>query len=442
VPGVGFLRPGALFKGNGCAIFQCPDSEEYMSLRARSMLVLVVGFTLGLSLSLGSAVRADREAASKADRQPLPVEDVRLLVEVLERVREDYVEDVDDRTLIENAIRGMVSALDAHSAFLDSEEYREIRISTTGSYSGVGLEVALEGGAVNIVGLMEAAPAQRSGIQIGDAIASIDGVPVDPENLQRTINAMRGEPGSEVVMGIRRPARQELLSFRLVRELIQVASVKSRSLEPGLGYVKISHFSETTGRDLESAIARLQGENNDRLEGLILDLRNNPGGVLDAAVAVSDLFLDAGLIVSADGRVNDARFRMQAQPGDVMNGKPIVVLVNGGSASASEIVAGALKDHGRAVLVGTHTYGKGSVQTVMPLSNGRAVKLTTSRYFTPSGRSIQERGISPDVEVFRDSSNETVITPEGVFSSEDDVALQLALDTLKKNKPILHSKAD
>jgi len=412
-----------------------------MSLRARSVLVLAVGFALGLSLSLGSAVRADRETAAKAERQALPVEDVRLLVEVLERVREDYVEDVDDRTLIENAIRGMVSALDPHSAFLDSEEYREIRISTTGSYSGVGVEVALEGGAVNIVGLMDAAPAQRAGILVGDSIASIDGVPVDPENLQRTIKAMRGDPGSEVVMGISRPATTGLLSFRLVRELIQVASVKSRSLEPGLGYIQVSHFSETTSRDLERAVAELETGNHGRLEGLILDLRNNPGGVLDAAVAVSDLFLESGVIVSADGRVNDARFRMQAQAGDVMHGKPIVVLVNGGSASASEIVAGALKDHGRAVLVGSHTYGKGSVQTVMPLSNGRAVKLTTSRYFTPSGRSIQERGISPDVEVFRDSSRETLITPEGVFSSEDDAALQVALETLKKNKPILHSKA-
>jgi len=412
-----------------------------MSLPARSVLVLAVGVVLGLSLSLGAAVRADREPAP-AQHQALPAEDVRLLVEVLERVREDYVEDVDDHTLIENAIRGMVSALDAHSAFLDSEEYREIRISTTGAYSGVGLEVGMDSGQVSVVAAMEATPAQRAGILSGDVITSIDGVPVDPANLQRTINAMRGDPGTEVVLGIRRGEQSAAVDYRLVRELIQVASVQARTLEPGLAYIRISHFSETTGRDLEAATSRLKAENDGKLAGLLLDLRNNPGGVLDAAVAVSDLFLDSGVIVSAEGRVNDARFRMEAQPGDVMDGQPIVIMVNAGSASASEIVAGALKDHGRALLVGTHTFGKGSVQTVMPLSRGRAIKLTTSRYFTPSGRSIQERGISPDVEVLREDSDRTVITPDGMFSAQDDRTMQVALETLKRQLPVRHSRAD
>jgi len=208
-----------------------------------------------------------------------------------------------------------------------------------------------------------------------------------------------------------------------------------------VGYIRVTHFSETTGRDLERAALRLKKDNGGTLQGLILDLRNNPGGLLDAAVEVSDIFLETGLIVSADGRVNDARFSMSAQPGDVLDGKPMVVLVNSGSASASEIVAGALQDHGRALLVGSHTFGKGSVQTVMPLSNGRAIKLTTSRYFTPSGRSIHEGGINPDVEVLREVGDSTVITPSGIPIADDDPALVVALKTIKEQKTILQSKA-
>jgi carboxyl-terminal processing protease len=411
-----------------------------MSFRVRSVLVLAVGIALGLMLSVGTAVRADREAVAEKP-QPLPTEDVRMLVEVLELVRADYVDDVDEHRLIEDAIRGMVSSLDPHSAFLDPDEYREVRISTAGAYSGVGIELVMEDKQVVIVSPIDDSPAFRAGVESGDVILSVDGAPVDPDSLEDTISRMRGEDGTSVVLGVHRPGDGTTFSLTLTRELIQLASVKARTLEPGLGYIRVTHFSETTGRDLERAALRLKKENGGVLQGLILDLRNNPGGLLDAAVEVSDIFLETGLIVSADGRVNDARFSMNAQPGDVLDGKPMVVLVNSGSASASEIVAGALQDHGRALLVGSHTFGKGSVQTVMPLSNGRAIKLTTSRYFTPSGRSIHEVGINPDVEVLREVGDSTIITPSGIPIAEDDPVLAVALKTIKEQKTILQSKA-
>ncbi|MCW8846022.1 MAG: S41 family peptidase [Gammaproteobacteria bacterium] len=411
-----------------------------MSLRMRSVLALAVGTVLGLTLSLGTAVRADRQPLAQLS-QPLPTEDVRLFAEVLERVRTDYVDEIDEHTLIEGAVRSMVAGLDPYSAFLDSAEYQEVRISTAGQYSGIGVEVVMQDGQVTIVSPIDSGPAARAGIQSGDVILSIDGAPVSPDKLDDTISRMRGEPGTSMVLGIRGSGSGEIRSLTLARELIQVASVKARSLEPGFGYIRITHFSETTGRDLERAAAGLLQDNGGRLKGLVLDLRNNPGGLLDAAVRVSDLFLERGLIVSAEGRVDDARFSMSAQAGDLLDGQPLVVLVNNGSASASEIVAGALHDNGRAVLVGSHTFGKGSVQTVMPLSNGRAIKLTTSRYFTPSGASIHEVGIKPDVEVLREVGDSTVITPSGIPIEVDDPVLVAAIKNLKDRQPILQSKA-
>jgi carboxyl-terminal processing protease len=406
----------------------------------RSVLALAVGTVLGLTLSLGTAVRADRQPLAQLS-QPLPTEDVRLFAEVLERVRTDYVDEIDEHTLIEGAVRSMVAGLDPYSAFLDSAEYQEVRISTAGQYSGIGVEVVMQDGQVTIVSPIDSGPAARAGIQSGDVILSIDGAPVSPDKLDDTISRMRGEPGTSMVLGIRGSGSGEIRSLTLARELIQVASVKARSLEPGFGYIRITHFSETTGRDLERAAAGLLQDNGGRLKGLVLDLRNNPGGLLDAAVRVSDLFLERGLIVSAEGRVDDARFSMSAQAGDLLDGQPLVVLVNNGSASASEIVAGALHDNGRAVLVGSHTFGKGSVQTVMPLSNGRAIKLTTSRYFTPSGASIHEVGIKPDVEVLREVGDSTVITPSGIPIEVDDPVLVAAIKNLKDRQPILQSKA-
>ncbi len=412
-----------------------------MSLRIRSILALSIGTILGLSLSLGSVVFADRQPTAEDTQELLPVEQVRLLVEVLERVKADYVDDVTDEQLIEDAIRGMVSGLDKHSAFLDSDEYADIRISTTGAYSGVGLEVAVDDDRVKVVTPIDSTPAARAGIAAGDVILSVDQIPVTPDSLEGTISKLRGEPGTLVSLGIQREADSQVVQFELVRELIHVMSVRSRLLEPDYGYLRITHFSETTGREVRSAVAALQSGNDGPLKGLVLDLRNNPGGVLDAAVAVSDAFLDSGVIVTADGRVDEARFRMDAHEGDVIGDAAMVVLVNSGSASASEIVAGALRDNGRATIVGGTTYGKGSVQTVMPLSNGRAIKLTTSRYYTPSGESIHDRGIEPDIVIRRELGERTVITPTRA-EPEDDSDIQLALDALKQNRRIVQSKAE
>jgi len=405
-----------------------------MSLKVRSVLVLVVGTGLGLMLSLGGGVLADRQHALQSDT--LPAEDVALFAEVLQRIKEDYVDSVDDADLMESAIRGMVSHLDPHSAFLDEEEYYEIRVSTTGNYSGVGLEVALSDGVVRVVSPIEDTPADRAGIQPGDVIISIDDVPVSTESLAQTVNKMRGSPGSSVTVTISREGTEEPLRFPLIRDEIQVASVKSELLEDDYGYVRITHFSETTSRDLSRAVKKLKKSSSEGLRGMVLDLRNNPGGVLDAAVDVSDAFLDSGVIVSADGRANESRFRMQASPGDVLDGRKLVVLVNAGSASASEIVAGALQDHNRATIMGSETFGKGSVQTVMPLSSGRAIKLTTSKYFTPKGESIHQKGIQPDVLLSRAEEEEISDDPK-LPLIERDPELRAAVQELK-NKKIVH----
>jgi carboxyl-terminal processing protease len=412
----------------------------------RFVLVLLIGIVAGFGLSIGRPVQAQREVETPDTPPPaavLPWQDARLLAEVLEHVRQDYVEDVSDQKLIEAAIRGMVADLDPHSAFLDPEEFDEIRISTTGEYSGVGIEVALENGAVKVVNPIENTPAQRAGVLAGDRILAVDDVPVDAENLNDTIDRMRGRVGTPVKITIARSTRPDPLHFTLSRAAVQVHSVSDNLLEPGYGYVKISHFSETTTADLERALATLKKRSGGALRGLVLDLRNNPGGVLEAAVGVSDVFLDAGVIVTANGRAPDAKFEMDARPGDDLNGAPLIVLVNGGSASASEIVAGALQDHHRAKLLGSQTYGKGSVQTVVPLSDGHAIKLTTSRYFTPSGASIHKRGITPDVVV----DTKDLEGADGVDSAaangdlKSDYELRLALGMLKDKGPIRQSRA-
>jgi len=409
-----------------------------MSVKVRTVLALIIGVALGASLSLSRGVLAEKEAVRE---DTLPWEDARLLAEVLERVKQDYVESVDDHALMENAIRGMVSALDPHSAFLDNEEYDEIRISTTGNYSGVGIEVTMDDGAVKVVSPIEGTPAARAGILAGDVITSIDDVAVEAAGLNDAINRMRGKPGTQVKVSVVRAGSEQPLDFVLERSNVQVHSVKHEMLEPGFGYVRITHFSETTGSDLTRAVNSLKSASpQGRLNGLVLDLRNNPGGVLEAAVSVSDAFLDDGAIVSASGRAPESRFEMDATPGDLIDGAEMVVLVNGGSASASEIVAGALKDHARATLIGRTTFGKGSVQTVMPLSDGRAIKLTTSRYYTPSGVSIHEKGIDPDVVVERDQ-NPGEDTAGGHSLLERDSEVSLALARLKDEGVIRQSKA-
>ena len=408
-----------------------------MSLQVRSMLVLTVGIVLGLTISLGGGVLAERNTP---EADSLPIEQVRMLAEVLERVRRDYVDVVDDSELIENAIRGMVADLDPHSQFLSPDEYEEIRISTTGNYSGVGLDVSLEGGIVKVISPIDDTPAQRAGILPGDQVITIDDMPVDNDNLNDTIRRMRGEPGTKVSIDVLRPDAAEPLHFDLTRSRVRVQSVRSEYLGDRYGYIKLSHFSETTNRDLHRAVGDLKRTAEGRLRGVILDLRNNPGGVLDAAVDVADAFMEQGVIVTGAGRMRDARFERHARPGDVLEGAEVIVLVNGGSASASEIVAGALKDNHRARIVGDRTYGKGSVQTVMPLSDGRAIKLTTSRYYTPSGDSIHDVGIVPDFTV--DSGDTRVVYrgSAGDVAIDDDLQLQEALRIIGY-APIIQSKA-
>jgi carboxyl-terminal processing protease len=400
--------------------------------KSRILLTLIAGFALGIGVTLSQDAPAARQGASADD--VLPWREAQVLAEVLERVRHDYVDPVDDHQLMQNAIRGMVAGLDPHSAYLDDEQYDEMRITTTGNYSGVGIEVSIEDGAVTVIAPIEDTPAARAGILPGDIISSIDGVAVEQSDLNDAVARMRGVPGTKVKVGITRQGADQPLTFELTRASVQVHSVKQEMLEPGYAYVRITQFSETTGADLRTALATLRTAARGHLKGLVLDLRNNPGGVLEAAVTVSDAFLEDGIIVTASGRTPESRFEMDATPGDVIEGAPIVVLVNGGSASASEIVAGALKDHGRATLIGQTTFGKGSVQTVMPLADGRAIKLTTSRYFTPSGASIQSKGITPDVVLKKEAATKPEAGDKRPLLVRDS-EVRAALEALKAEPP-------
>ena len=392
---------------------------------------MIIGVIVGISVSLSHGATAGKEPDPQA---ALPWQDAHILAEVLERVRTDYVDPVDDHKLMQNAIRGMVAGLDPHSAYLDDEQYEELRITTTGNYTGVGIEVAIEEDAVTVIAPIDDTPAARAGILPGDVISSIDDIPVDQSDLNDAVGRMRGAPGTKVKVGILRKGNEKPLTFELTRSSVQVHSVRQEMLEPGYGYLRISQFSETTGADVRTALGTLRTAAKGHLKGLVLDLRNNPGGVLEAAVTVSDAFLGEGIIVTASGRTPESRFEMDATPGDLVDGAPIVVLVNGGSASASEIVAGALQDHHRAMLIGQTTYGKGSVQTIMPLSDGRALKLTTSRYFTPSGASIHKKGITPDVVVKTEPAAPADANDKRPLI-ERDPEVRIAIDTLKTQLP-------
>jgi carboxyl-terminal processing protease len=392
-----------------------------MRPRSPPGVLFVAGVLTGVLGAIAGAVLAGRGGAGDG----LPWDDVRLFTEVLERVRAEYVEPVDDQRLMTNAVRGMVTALDPHSQFLDAAEYEDIRINTSGNYSGVGIEVSVQAGKVLVVAPIEDTPADKAGIRAGDVITGIDGITLDAGNANDVIGRLRGPVGTTVTLTIARPGVLKPLLFELVRSNVRVRSVRSELIEPGYAYVRISQFSETTGADLRQELEGLgAGATGEPLRGLVLDLRNNPGGVLDAAVDVSDHFLDSGVIVTARGRSSDANFRHDARSGDVVAGTPVVVVVNGGSASASEIVAGALRDNHRATLVGSRTFGKGSVQTVMPLSGGGAIKLTTSRYYTPAGQSINGEGLLPDVLV-------EASAPTGASADRDDPAIGRALEILK-----------
>jgi len=399
-----------------------------MIKKSANALLLAVGIAIGLSLGLAHGVLADKPTALGAD---LPWQDARMLAAVLERVKHDYVNPVDDHQLLQAAIRGMVASLDPYSAYLDGDEYDEVKISSSGRYSGVGIELSIEDEQVIVIAPFDGSPAALAGIRSGDIIVTIDGIPVNTSTLADTIGRMRGEEGTSVKIGIMREGNAEPILFALKRSRVELHSVRAELLESGYGYVRISQFSETTGDDLIAALKNLRKHNGAPLKGLVLDMRDNPGGVLEAAVSVADTFLDSGVIVTAKGRTPDSKFQMDATPGDALNGAPIIVLVNGGSASAAEIVAGALKDQHRAKLMGRTTFGKGSVQTIIPLSDDRAVKLTTSLYYTPSGVSINHRGIAPDIELQRDPKSPAIPVPADAPLLQRDPEIKRALDELK-----------
>lgn len=366
--------------------------------KKNSLFILSLGVMLGVFIGICSSVVAEKDKVEPVvDSEALPFEDLRTFTEIFGRIKRDYVEPVSDKKLLEDAIKGMLSGLDPHSSYLIPEEYQELKEGTTGQFGGLGIEVTMENGFIKVVSPIDDTPAQRAGIKTGDLIIRLDDEPVKGMSLADAVKKMRGEPGSKIEITVVREGADAPMKMTLVRAVIKVQSVKSRLLEKNYGYVRVSSFQSGTGESLKEALANLKKENASRLKGLVLDLRNNPGGVLNAAVDVSDAFLKSGLIVYTEGRIENSEMRFNAAPEDLIDGAPMVVLINAGSASASEIVAGALQDQKRAIIMGEKSFGKGSVQTILPTSNGAAVKLTTARYYTPSGRSIQAEGIEPDI---------------------------------------------
>lgn len=356
-------------------------------------------FFVGAAASLMLGSSSFIFAQDNADGTELPLDELRTFADVFNQIRMGYVEEVDDSTLLEYAIKGMLSGLDPHSVYLERDAYEDLQTSTTGEFSGLGLEVGMENGFLKVISPIDGSPATDAGIQSGDVILKLDDVAIRGMSLNESVEKMRGPKGSEIVVTIGRPGEQEPFDVTLVRDIIRVASVRERWLEPGFAYLRISQFQQKTGDDVKASLEKLLAEQP--LKGLVLDLRNNPGGVLGASVDVAGLFMESGNVVYTEGRLNNAAQNYGAAAGDITEGTPLIVLINRGSASASEIVAGALQDHARAVVMGTQSFGKGSVQTVMPISESRAVKLTTARYFTPNGRSIQAEGIKPDIIVER-----------------------------------------
>jgi carboxyl-terminal processing protease len=395
-----------------------------MGKKLQQIGLVALGAALGVVASLHFSAMADRQASTLQ----LPIDDLRLFSEVFGRIKTDYVEPVDDRKLLKGAINGMVTDLDPHSAFLDQDAYRDLQVGTQGEFGGLGIEVGAEDGFVKVVAPIEDTPAFKAGVQAGDLIIKLDEVSLKGVTLSDAVKRMRGKPGSDVKLTILRKGENQPLEIVVKRDVIRVKSVKARMLEPGYGLVRITQFQEHTGENLVSAINDLYKQSGGELKGLVLDLRMNPGGLLNSAVAVSSAFLPKNaLVVYTDGRTEDSKMRLTATKENYVRGAfkedylsklpaavkavPMVVIVNGASASASEIVAGALQDHHRATILGTQTFGKGSVQTILPLPNNQAVKLTTARYYTPSGRSIQAKGISPDI-VVEDAADQKVLLRE------------------------------
>ncbi|HEY3645481.1 MAG TPA: S41 family peptidase [Gammaproteobacteria bacterium] len=363
------------------------------------MNIRLSAFALSLCFT-GAVCAAPTPAPSPATQPALPWDQVRQLADVMQLIKEQYVVPVDDTTLLHGAIKGMLGNLDPHSDFLEKSDYQDMQDLTSGQYNGIGIDVGVDqDGNIIVVSPVDASPAAKAGIQAGDAILSVDGTSTDGLSLDQASQLLRGKLGSKVTLELQGQDQERPYTVKLTRQEIKVASARGELLQKGYGYLRISDFGDDTAPAVLSSMKELVKKNGAPLQGLVMDLRDNPGGLLDAAVAVSDDFLDSGLIVTAKGRAADASFSRSATPGDLLEGAPLVVLVDGGTASAAEIVAGALKDDKRALIVGTQSFGKGSVQTVIPLPDGDAIKLTTALYYTPSGRSIQAQGIDPDVDV-------------------------------------------
>ncbi|HEX8874102.1 MAG TPA: S41 family peptidase [Nitrosospira sp.] len=382
-----------------------------MGNKMRQFGLIIFGAIVGVMLSLNFSAVANKETQEVL--HPLPVEELRAFTEVFGRIKSDYVEPVEDKKLITEAINGMLTGLDPHSAYLDTDAFKELQIGTQGEFGGLGIEVSMEDGFVKVISPIEDTPAFRAGIKPGDLIVKLDDTAVKGLSLTDAIKRMRGKPNTPITLTILRKGETKPMVFPLVRAVIKIQSVKAKMIEPGYGYIRITQFQEQTGENLTKAIDKLFKESPVPMKGLVLDLRNDPGGLLNGAVAVSAAFLPANsLVVYTDGRTDDAKMRLKASPEfylrDTKNDYlkrlppaiktvPMITLVNAGSASASEIVAGALQDHKRSIVMGTQTFGKGSVQTILPLGNNTAIKLTTARYYTPNGQSIQARGITPDI---------------------------------------------
>jgi carboxyl-terminal processing protease len=405
--------------------------------------LIALGILVGVAISLNYSAVAQKEAAFA----PLPIEELRAFTEVFGRVKSDYVESVDDKKLITQAINGMLTGLDPHSAYLDQEAFRELQVGTQGEFGGLGIEVGMEEGFVKVIAPIDDTPASRAGVKSGDLIVKLDDASVKGMTLTDAVKRMRGKPNSQITLTIVRKGETKPVVLTITRAVIKVQSVKAKLLEPGYAYFRVSQFQEHTGENLAGSIARLFKENQGTMKGIVLDLRNDPGGLLNGAVAVSAAFLPQGsLVVYTDGRTEDSKMRLNASPENYLRGRskddflkklppevknvPMVVLVNGGSASASEIVAGALQDHRRAVIMGQPTFGKGSVQTILPLGNNTAIKLTTARYYTPKGRSIQAKGIVPDIPL-DDAAAEKAA---GLRLREADLTKHLIDNTKEKEK--------
>lgn len=382
-----------------------------MRSRIEKFGLVGAGLVVGILASMQFSAMAEKETLA-----PLPIEELRAFSEVFGRIKNDYVEPVSDKKLITEAINGMLNGLDPHSAYLDADAFKELQVGTQGEFGGLGIEVGMEDGVVKVISPIEDTPAFQAGIKSGDLIIKLDDTLVKGLSLNDAVKRMRGKPGSKITLTVVRKTETKPLIIVLSRAVIKVQSVKSKLVEPGYAFVRITQFQEHTGENLATALETLHKQSNQGLKGIVLDLRNDPGGLLNAAVGVSAAFLPKdSLVVYTEGRGEDAKLRLTAAPENYLHGNgsadylknlpsiysqlPMVVLVNGGSASASEIVAGALQDHKRAVIMGTQTFGKGSVQTILPVGNNAAIKLTTARYYTPGGRSIQAKGIVPDILV-------------------------------------------